>query len=207
MSYFNQYNSGNSFNGIYNNKGIILPDEIIEKAESGYTPEICDGKLRYLYHKLRPTLSFYEPQSPDFKERTYILKGLHVDDLRAAYVSAILTHFVREHEFMLYRRSCEIPCPEEINNKSHQYYPTGEFLCLHKFRKHWDNDNDSELFSASIASILAQAPEELIEISNCFEIRDYPSSLEEAELYPEVHNKGYHISRVRTYMNYKDKTK
>jgi hypothetical protein len=67
-----------------------------------------------------------------------------------------------------------------------------DFLCLHT----WDYYG---MFKPTVAEILSQAPEKVIEEANTFEIIEIPQTLQDIYKYKEVINNGYHLSKVRAY--------
>lgn len=69
---------------------------------------------------------------------------------------------------------------------------TGEFLCFHKFYYYG-------VFLPKVSEVLAQIPDSLIDESNYFEIVEYPKSMSDVFKYDKVFEKGYHLSRVKTY--------
>ena len=71
-------------------------------------------------------------------------------------------------------------------------YESDVFICLHK--------NDLGIFSPTIAEVLSQVPNNLIERINSFEIVEYPKTTRDIEMYPEANEKGYYLSLVQTYM-------
>ncbi len=70
--------------------------------------------------------------------------------------------------------------------------PVEDFLCLHTFGYYG-------LFKPSIAEVLSQAPEKTICEANTFEIIEAPKTREDLFRYPEVVDKGFHLSKVRSY--------
>lgn len=70
--------------------------------------------------------------------------------------------------------------------------PIDEFICLHKFDYYGS-------FTPTIAEVLSQVPEHLIDDSNAFEIVEYPTKMADVARYFEAFEKGYHLSKVRTY--------
>lgn len=71
-----------------------------------------------------------------------------------------------------------------------------DFLCLHTWGYYG-------LFKPSIAEVLAQAPEKVIEEANTFEIIEKPITEYDLFRYPEVIDKGFHLSKVRGYKMHK----
>lgn len=67
-----------------------------------------------------------------------------------------------------------------------------DFLCLHTFGYYG-------LFKPSIAEVLSQAPESVIEQANTFEIIESPETREDVFKYKEVIDNGFHLSKVRAY--------
>lgn len=67
-----------------------------------------------------------------------------------------------------------------------------DFLCLHTWGYYG-------LFKPSIAEVLSQAPKNVIEQANTFEIIERPETLEDVFKYKEVIDNGFHLSKVRTY--------
>ena len=55
------------------------------------------------------------------------------------------------------------------------------------------------LFEPSIAEVLSQAPENVIEQANTFEIIERPHTYEYLSKYKEVINNDFYLSKVRTY--------
>ncbi len=70
--------------------------------------------------------------------------------------------------------------------------PVAEFICLHKFHYYGS-------FTPTIAEVLSQIPENLVDDSNAFEIVEYPTKMADVAKYFEAFEKGYHLSKVRTY--------
>ena len=71
-----------------------------------------------------------------------------------------------------------------------------DFLCLHTWGYYG-------LFKPSIAEILSQAPESVIEQANTFEIIESPETREDVFKYKEVIDNGFHLSKVRAYKMHK----
>lgn len=71
-----------------------------------------------------------------------------------------------------------------------------DFLCLHTWGYYG-------LFKPSIAEVLSQAPESVIEQANTFEIIESPETREDVFKYKEVINNGFHLSKVRAYKMHK----
>ena len=71
-----------------------------------------------------------------------------------------------------------------------------DFLCLHTFGYYG-------LFKPSIAEVLSQAPESVIEQANTFEIIESPENREDVFEYKEVIDNGFHLSKVRAYKMHK----
>ena len=71
-----------------------------------------------------------------------------------------------------------------------------DFLCLHTFGYYG-------LFKPSIAEVLSQAPESVIEQANTFEIIESPETREDVFKYKEVIDNGFHLSKVRAYKMHK----
>ena len=71
-----------------------------------------------------------------------------------------------------------------------------DFLCLHTWGYYG-------LFKPSIAEVLSQAPESVIEQANTFEIIESPETREDVFKYKEVIDNGFHLSRVRVYKMHK----
>ena len=71
-----------------------------------------------------------------------------------------------------------------------------DFLCLHTWGYYG-------LFKPSIAEVLSQAPESVIEQANTFEIIESPETREDVFKYKEVIDNGFHLSKVRAYKMYK----
>lgn len=71
-----------------------------------------------------------------------------------------------------------------------------DFLCLHTWGYYG-------LFKPSIAEVLSQAPESVIEQANTFEIIESPETREDVFKYKEVIDNGFHLSKVRTYKMHK----
>ena len=67
-----------------------------------------------------------------------------------------------------------------------------DFLCLHTYAY-------STIFKPSIAEVLAQYPNELIDKSNLFEIIEKPITLDDITKYRQFFDCGYHLSKVRAY--------
>ncbi len=67
-----------------------------------------------------------------------------------------------------------------------------DFLCLHTYAY-------STIFKPSIAEVLAQYPNELIDKSNLFEIIEKPVTLDDITKYRQFFDCGYHLSKVRAY--------
>lgn len=65
-----------------------------------------------------------------------------------------------------------------------------DFLCLHTWGYYG-------LFKPSIAEVLSQAPESVIEQANTFEIIESPETREDVFKYKEVIDNGFHLSKVR----------
>ena len=74
--------------------------------------------------------------------------------------------------------------------------PIKDFLCFHTYGYYG-------LFKPSIAEILAQTPEEVIEKANTFEIIEGPKTHTDVFKYKEVVDKGFHLSKVRAYKLHK----
>ena len=70
------------------------------------------------------------------------------------------------------------------------------FLCLHTWGYYG-------LFKPSIAEVLSQAPESVIEQANTFEIIESPETREDVFKYKEVIDNGFHLSKVRAYKMHK----
>ena len=71
-----------------------------------------------------------------------------------------------------------------------------DFLCLHTWGYYG-------LFKPSIAEVLSQAPESVIEQANTFEIIESPETREDVFKYKEVKKNGFHLSKVRAYKMHK----
>lgn len=71
-----------------------------------------------------------------------------------------------------------------------------DFLCLHTWGYYG-------LFKPSIAEVLSQAPESIIEQANTFEIIESPETREDVFKYKEVIDNGFHLSKVRAYKMHK----
>ena len=71
-----------------------------------------------------------------------------------------------------------------------------DFLCLHTWGYYG-------LFKPSIAVVLSQAPESVIEQANTFEIIESPETREDVFKYKEVIDNGFHLSKVRAYKMHK----
>ena len=71
-----------------------------------------------------------------------------------------------------------------------------DFLCLHTWGYYG-------LFKPSIAEVLSQAPESVIEQANTFEIIESPDTREDVFKYKEVIDNGFHLSKVRAYKMHK----
>ena len=71
-----------------------------------------------------------------------------------------------------------------------------DFLCLHTWGYY-------RLFKPSIAEVLSQAPESVIEQANTFEIIESPETREDVFKYKEVIDNGFHLSKVRAYKMHK----
>ena len=71
-----------------------------------------------------------------------------------------------------------------------------DFLCLHTCGYYG-------LFKPSIAEVLSQAPESVIEQANTFEIIESPETREDVFKYKEVIDNGFHLSKVRAYKMHK----
>ena len=71
-----------------------------------------------------------------------------------------------------------------------------DFLCLHTWGYYG-------LFKQSIAEVLSQAPESVIEQANTFEIIESPETREDVFKYKEVIDNGFHLSKVRAYKMHK----
>jgi hypothetical protein len=71
-----------------------------------------------------------------------------------------------------------------------------DFLCLHTWGYYG-------LFKPSIAEVLSQAPENVIENANLFEIIESPQTSDDVFKYEKVLNSGYHLSKVRAYKMHK----
>ena len=67
-----------------------------------------------------------------------------------------------------------------------------DFLCLHTWGYYG-------FFKPSIAEVLSQAPENVIEQANTFEIIESPETREDVFKYKEVIDNGFHLSKVRAY--------
>ena len=67
-----------------------------------------------------------------------------------------------------------------------------DFLCLHTWGYYG-------LFKPSIAEVLSQAPENVIEQANTFEIIEGPETREDVFKYKKVIDNGFHLSKVRAY--------
>lgn len=71
-----------------------------------------------------------------------------------------------------------------------------DFFCLHTWGYYG-------LFKPSIAEVLSQAPESVIEQANTFEIIESPETREDVFKYKEVIDNGFHLSKVRAYKMHK----
>ena len=71
-----------------------------------------------------------------------------------------------------------------------------DFLCLHTWGYYG-------LFKPSIAEVLSQAPESVIEQANTLEIIESPETREDVFKYKEVIDNGFHLSKVRAYKMHK----
>ena len=71
-----------------------------------------------------------------------------------------------------------------------------DFLCLHTWGYYG-------LFKPSIAEVLSQAPESVIEQANTFEFIESPEAREDVFKYKEVIDNGFHLSKVRAYKMHK----
>lgn len=67
-----------------------------------------------------------------------------------------------------------------------------DFLCLHTYGYYG-------FFKPSIAEILAQTPENVIEQANVFEIIEKPETRDDVFKYKKVVDNGFHLSKVRAY--------
>lgn len=59
------------------------------------------------------------------------------------------------------------------------------------------------LFKPTISEVLSQIPTDLVNKVNLFEIVDYIANPRELHEYRNIINKGYHLSKVRTYKYHK----
>lgn len=181
---------------IYYNKPIILPSEILEKANSGYMPQITSENLRWRYHKVKPVVTyFYLSEDGLRQEKMILLKGMHEKDLHMYYISAVLGDGICKYNDIISYTS--IPQPEQMIERSHNPEYISDFLCLHKFRS-------KDFFGTSIASILAQIPKEILNEANAFQVSEYPKALRHVDMYPELTEKGYHLSRVKAYLYHRN---
>ena len=71
-----------------------------------------------------------------------------------------------------------------------------DFLCLHTWGYYG-------LFKPSIAEVLSQAPESVLEQANTFEMIESPETREDVFKYKEVIDNGFHLSKVRAYKMHK----
>lgn len=74
--------------------------------------------------------------------------------------------------------------------------PVDDFLCLHTWGYYG-------LFKPTIAEVLSQAPENVIEQANTFEIIESPETRADVFKYKEVIDNGFHLSKVRAYKMHK----
>ena len=70
--------------------------------------------------------------------------------------------------------------------------PIDDFLCLHTIGHYG-------LFRPFISEVLAQVPEILLKEADAFEIVESPKTEEDFLKYPEALEKGFQLSKVRTY--------
>ena len=89
-----------------------------------------------------------------------------------------------------YLLNCDDNKVRRIDLKSLE--PVDDFLCLHTIG-HYD------LFRPVISEVLAQAPEISLQEANAFEIIESPKTEEDFLKYPEALEKGFQLSKVRTY--------
>ena len=88
-------------------------------------------------------------------------------------------------------------CHEDIRNivDTKKLEVVDDFLCLHTYGYYG-------LFKPSIAEILSQVPENVIEHANAFEIIEQPETREDIFKYKNAVNNGFHLSKVRAYKMY-----
>lgn len=75
---------------------------------------------------------------------------------------------------------------------SNQLEKVDDFICLHTYGYYG-------FFKPSIAEILAQTPENVIEQANFFEIIEKPETREDVFKYENAAENGFHLSKVRAY--------
>lgn len=124
------------------------------------------------------------------EELTHIYKRLKpivtVDEMKY-YLKEYTLYQLR---YYLYMQDLPTSVKEQINPSL--INPVDEFMCFHKFHYYGS-------FIPTIAEVLSQVPENLIEDSNAFEIVEYPTKMADVTRYYEAFEKGYHVSKVRTY--------
>ena len=111
-------------------------------------------------------------------DKKYLLRRFSLEELRKCAYIDIVNSSVRE------------------NIDLSKLEPIMEFLCLHKWYYYG-------LFKPTISEVLSQIPDVLTDKLNTFEIIEGPTSIRDMKLYEQAFNKGYHLSRVRTYKLHK----
>lgn len=124
------------------------------------------------------------------EELTHVYKRLKpivtIDEMKY-YLKEYTLYQLR---YYLYMQDLATSVKEHINPSL--INPVDEFMCFHKFHYYGS-------FIPTIAEVLSQIPENLIEDSNAFEIVEYPTKMSDVTRYYEAFEKGYHVSKVRTY--------
>lgn len=110
--------------------------------------------------------------------RKYLLKNFSLEELRRFSYIYNINRNIRE------------------NIDAFKLESIDTFLCLHSWVYYG-------LFKPTIGEVLSQIPRELVDDVNSFEIINMPTSIRDIKLYEQVFNKGYHLSRVRTYKLHK----
>ena len=131
-----------------------------------------------------------------------------VDDERLMQIYRFLKPIVTIDQIKYLLREYSL---QEIKNQSYIWTMEGDkreevhpdklevvedFLCFHTYAY-------SGFFKPSIAEVLAQAPVTSLKEANLFEIIEQLEYSYDLNRYPEVINKGFHLSKVRTYQYHK----
>lgn len=145
----------------------------------------------YGYNKkeiiLPEKLAIPEITTEELMRRYQILKPLVTVEQMKYFIRDFSEEELRHLSYLLNRDDNKA---RRIDLKSLE--PVDDFLCLHTIGHYG-------LFQPVISEVLAQAPEISLQEANAFEIIESPKTEEDFRKYPEALEKGFQLSKVRTY--------